>query len=364
MGHHRKDCISFLMTTECNLACSYCYLRNCRRRRYTIDLDFAKRGMLDYFSRSPSRHIRFFAGGEPTLELDKIKAIREFAAALAGDSLKSEIQTNGVFSPQTAAWLAENMDIIWLSWDGPPSIHDQMRRTRNGHPTSHILERNVQTLLAESRPIVVGARATITPANLYRQGEMLEYFRHFGIKAVFSDPVFPAVEESADRVTRLELDRDFMMTYAREYLKAHKQARELGMFYGSILTVNFDEETELFCRSCLPSPHLTPDGYVTACDMASAGDVLAELAYGKYDPTSRTIIYDDRKLARIRLRRASNLAQCHGCGALLHCAGGCLGEGLNETGDLLGVKTEYCEAIRFLAEHLPLNTGLCPYLHP
>jgi radical SAM protein with 4Fe4S-binding SPASM domain len=352
------------MTTECNLACSYCYLKNSRQGVQTIDLDFAKRGMLDYFSRSPSRHIRFFAAGEPTLEIDKIRTICEFATSLAEDSLKSEIQTNGFFPPQTATWLAENMDIIWLSWDGPPRVHDLMRRTYDGHPTSHILERNAQILANGSRPIVVGARATITPANLYRQSEMLEYFKHFGIKAVFSDPVFPAVEGLAHRVTKLELGQNFMMTYAQEYLKAREQAQKLGIFYGSILSVNFDEETESFCRSCLPSPHLTPDGYVTACDMASAGNVLNGLAYGKCDPMSGTIIYDDRKLARIQLRRAPNLAQCHGCSVLLHCAGGCFGEGFNETGDLLGVKTDYCDAIRFLAEHLPLNEGLYPYLHP
>ncbi len=370
MGHHRKDCISFLMTTSCNLACEYCYLRNCRTSHQSIDLEFAEQGLIDYFSNSPSRHIRFFASGEPTLELAKIKAIRDFAADVADRSIISEIQTNGFFAPEAAIWLAQHMDIIWLSWDGPPDVQDLLRPTPQGQPSSGVLERNARILLEQGRKLTVGVRATITPVNLNRQAEMLEYFRRHGIRAVYSDPVFPPVFPpvgvTGDRIPRprLDLDESFMMDYAHEFLRTQKRAHELGMFYGSILTVNFDEESEYFCRSCLPSPHLTSDGYVTCCDMASSGDLLPELVYGQYDTELGKIIYDEKKLARIRLRRASNLVECQGCNVLLHCAGACFGEGVNETGRLLGVKQDYCDAIRFLAGHLPLNAGLYPYLHP
>ena len=364
MGHYRKDCISFLMTTNCNLACEYCYLRDCHGRRESIDIEFAKRGLLDYFAHSSSRHIRFFAAGEPTLEMQKIQAIYRFAEEIAGEALKSEIQTNGVFPSQVATWLAHKIDIIWLSWDGPPDIHDSARRTREGHATSPTIERNCQILLEQGSDLLLGARATITNANLYRQIEMLDYFSFHGISAVFSDPVFSAVQDGGEETEKPNLDEGFMITYAEEYLKARQHADKIGVFYGTILAVNFDEESELSCRSCLPSPHLTPDGYVTCCDMASGGDVFPDLAYGKYDPLQGIIVYDERKLAQIRLRRARNLLECQGCSVLLHCAGACFGEGVNETGRLLGVKKDYCEAIQFLAKHLPINAGLYPYLHP
>ncbi len=59
MGHSRKDCISILMTTRCNLSCDYCYLTSCNLEGMSIDLNFAKEGIKDYFSSSKSRHIRF-----------------------------------------------------------------------------------------------------------------------------------------------------------------------------------------------------------------------------------------------------------------------------------------------------------------
>ena len=58
MAHLRKQCVTLLMTSECNLDCTYCYLRDCRPREIqSIDLDFAKQGIQDFFSSSVV-HIR------------------------------------------------------------------------------------------------------------------------------------------------------------------------------------------------------------------------------------------------------------------------------------------------------------------
>ena len=351
-----------MMSTKCNLACSYCYLQDSVSVDQSLDFEFAKQGIRDYFADSPSRHIRFFACGEPTLEFELIKAIKDFAHELAGNDLSVEIQTNGVFSVKIANWLAHNANIVWISHDGIPEVHDSLRPTIGGGKTSEVIERNISLLLAQG--CQVGLRATITPLNLFRQVEIIQYFNKLGVKAVFSDPVFPAVSEEARHSKDKGLGSEFMMTYAREFVKARIVAEELGIFYGSFLAVNFDERTEVFCRSCLPSPNLTPDGYVTSCDMAFSKDALPELVYGKYDRETGIIEYNNNRIAAIRLRKASNLVECQGCEVLYHCAGSCLGEGLNETGRILGVKQDYCDAIRYLAKHLPIDSGLYPYLHP
>lgn len=364
MAHYRKKCISLLMTTKCNLACSYCYLGNCIEDAQTIDVEFARRGIRDFFETSGSYHIRFFGAGEPTLELAKIKDLLGFAKELAGDKLIAEIQTNGVFSADTASWLVENIDIIWISCDGPPNVQDYLRSTGNGGKTSPIIERNIAIMLdSQIKQNIIGIRSTITPMNLYQQKEMVEYFSTLGVKVVFTDPVFPPVQSDVTSVD-LGLDDGFMMEYARQFLGAHLYAKEIGIFYGSVLAINFDEPTEYFCRSCLPCPHLTTDGYVSCCDMAFIDSILPELVYGEYDKASATIHYYPERIAAIRSRKASNLIECQGCEVLYNCAGACFGEGVNETGRLLGVKKDYCEAIRFLAKHMPLNQGLYPYLHP
>jgi len=330
----------------------------------SIDLNFAKEGIKDYFSSSKSRHIRFFGAGEPTLEFEKIKELRNFAYEICGDELVVEIQTNGIFNTTVSSWLADNVNIVWISHDGVPDVHDLFRKTKGGKPTSAAIEKNILLMLSKNPSLQLGIRATITNHNIYRHQEMIDYFLNLGVKAIYSDPVFPPVEQESQSIQRIELPEDFMMEYAKQYLIAQNYAAEKNVFYGSILTVNFDEPSEMFCRSCLPAPHLTPDGFVTNCDMAFSGQVLPELIYGYYDKSANKIIYNESKVKSIRMRRATNLRQCANCEILFNCAGGCFGEGLNETGSLLGVKQDYCDAIRFLATKLPLNQKPYPYLHP
>lgn len=364
MAHYRKDCITLLMTTRCNLACSYCYLKNCALDGESINVEFAQRGIEDYFLKSQSRHIRFFGAGEPTLEFEKVQALRDYAHHLAGSALKTEIQTNGVFPVSTAKWLARNANIVWISCDGVPEVQDKLRPIRGSGKSSKVIERNVAVLLNEGVDITVGFRSTIAPQNLYRQIEMIEYFTSLGVTAIFSDPMFPPVEVHNTHVKKWNMDDDFLIIYAREFLIARKRAEELGCFYSSVLVVNFDEKTEYACRACIPSPHLTTDGYVTSCDMAFLGGTLPELVYGRFDSITKKIIYDFGKIRAIQMRNAANLIECQGCELLFHCVGGCVGEAVNETGRLLGVKKDYCEAMKYLAHRMPVNAGSYPYLHP
>jgi len=77
------------------------------------------------------------------------------------------------------------------------------------------------------------------------------------------------------------------------------------------------------------------------------------------------IIYNDRKIEKIRSRRADNISACQDCPIKDFCAGGCIGEAINETGDFWGIKQNLCEATRFLAEALGTNyLERFPYIHP
>jgi len=209
----------------------------------------------------------------------------------------------------------------------------------------------------------IGVRATITEDTVAHQVDIVDYCVSLGVDAIYSDPVFaPLGQSNGERDPQFRAD--FLMQYAKEFVRAKAHATRRGIFYGSIFIVNFDEQTEIFCRSSVPCPHLTVDGHVSCCDMAVSADALPELVYGRYDPEKRSIAYDAEAIGRIRQRRAGNLRACVGCEVLNHCAGACFGEGLNETGALLGVKTEYCTAIRYLWQALPQPDGLFPYLHP
>ena len=334
-----------------------------------------------YFANNNSRHIRFYGPGEPTQEFVKMRQITEYAKMHpnGGDRVTVEIQTNGVFTEEVRTWALENINIIWMSFDGMKDIQEfnrplnpKFREIFGGRTSAEILEDNVRWLIANKsdRNLMVGARVTITDININKQKEMVDYFYNLGIRHVWTNPLFYGVGkipvcDDPEKLAEYNFDMD---KYVENYLDAYKYAKEKGLFWGSFLTINFDGESSYHCRCCTPlaAPHLTPDGYVSACDMVVLGAEAHHMdlfIVGKWNPTTKTFDLDDEKIHALNERKSTNLSHCKGCPAQLHCGGYCLGETVNEHGKLEGQNIIKCMAIRKLLKQL----GVCepyPYLHP
>lgn len=365
MGHARKIMLSFFVTTKCNLRCNYCYTHKEKHPKQTILWEFAKAGIDTFMVDGFPPHIRFFGAGEPTQEITLMQKIIDYAKDKTNPrNLTVELQTNGVFEENIASYLGENADIIWVSCDGLPEMQDKYRRiindTPEGTPSSPILERNVRYLTRYGKGMT-GIRSTITEENVKRQDELLEYFADLGVRYIWSDPVFPNIGEKSSNI-RLDV-----MEYAHGFLKAQKIAERLGITYGSILTCNFDEKVKYNCRACIPTPHLTTDGYVSACDMALFGgdsNHMSVFIYGWWNRINGQIQFDESKIAELRRRCIQNLPGCRRCSAKEHCGGYCLGEVTNESGSLFGKKPTVCGPIRYLASKMDLNKIKYSFLHP
>lgn len=383
MPHCNKKMLSFFLTTRCNLCCRYCYNAKERNeiKEYTIPLEIAKSGVDWYFSENESRHIRFYGPGEPTQEFERLKEITAYAKSHpnGGEKVTVEIQTNGVFTEDVRNWALENFNIMWMSFDGMKDVQEYNRplnpcysKVFNNKSSADILEDNVRWLIQNKgeRDLMVGARVTITDINICRQIEMVDYFYSLGIRYIWTNPLFYAVgkipvciDEKKKDLYHFDMD-----LYIEEYLKAYNYAKSKGVFWGSFLSINFDGESSYHCRCCTPlsAPHLTPDGYISACDMV----VLGEKPYhmdcfivGKWDSEEKKFMLYDKKIKALNDRRSTNLEHCKTCPAKLHCGGYCLGETVNETGRLDGQNPIKCKAVRKLLQEL----GTCQsykYLHP
>jgi uncharacterized protein len=370
MVHAAKKVATFILGEGCNLNCSYCLMEEAKDgETEEIDLDFAKQGMDDFFDGRPdifgfgNTKIRFYSMGEPTMQMPLMKELTAYARSKIGDSLHVELQTNGVFSPEIADWIAENVAVTWVSLDGPADVQDRLRQTRNGKSVREIVERNIQRLLEEPN-IAVGVRPTITSANNGRQQEMIRYFDSLGIKNVWTHHAFVPIGENND-VLNSPVAGVSLMEYAKNYVEAYKVAEKLGLFYGSFLAVNFDESCRHACRACLPMPHFTLDGAVSSCDMAYSRDTkFEELIFGEWKPETKEIAYFPERIAKLRARTVESIPECNECDVASNCAGGCLGEAYYETGSMNGIRPDHCEAVKYLAKHLPRNEGRFPLHHP
>jgi len=375
--------LSFFLTTRCNLCCSYCY--NAKERNAieekTLPLEIAKAGIDWYFNQNDSRHIRFYGPGEPTQEFERLKEITAYAKAHPnrGEKVTIEIQTNGVFTEDVRNWALDNFNIMWMSFDGMKDIQSHNRPLNplfsslfNDRSSADVLEDNVKWLISNKgdRNLMVGARVTITDININRQTEMVDYFYDLGIRYVWTNPLFHSVgkvpvclDEKKKQAYHFNMD-----LYLDNYLKAYEYAKSKGVFWGSFLAINFDGESPYHCRCCTPlsAPHLTPDGYISACDMVVLGEKpyhMSPFIVGKWDADTHEFWVDLEKVKVLENRKSTEMAHCRNCPVKLHCGGCCLGETVNEFGRLDGQNVVKCRAIRKLYEKL----GVCEpykYLHP
>ncbi len=350
MGHYRKNCITFFFNEACNMRCIYCTVRALPARKdpRTIDPEFCKRGIDDFFRETDSRALRLFSNGEPTLEFGLMKEVVDYAAGKAGPELFVELQTNGYFGEEVAHWIAEHVDLLWISLDGPADIQNNQRPLVTEEPSFQVIDRNIQ-IIRKSAKTTVGLRPTISEDSVDRQTELIDYAHRNGIKTLYAYP-WLALFVKKPGVP------DFMY-FAEQYLEAYRYARDLGIFYGTIFMINFDEEVEKNCRSILPAPHLTPDGYVSCCDMANSKEgffpgMFPEVLFGAWDKESGQIQYDQERIDKLRSRTASNLKACQDCPALKHCAGGCIGAAMMKSGDFYGINPEFCEVTLYLFERM------------
>jgi radical SAM protein with 4Fe4S-binding SPASM domain len=363
MGFYRKKMITFFINEECNMKCIYCPIHSDnapkKDKRKVIDLDFAKRGIDDYFfndffNKKEKKAIRIFANGEAMLEFKTVKNIIDYARQKAKNNLFVEMQTNGYFNEKKALWIAKNIDLLWFSLDGLQEIQDKQRPTVNKRSSFNIIDKNI-SIINKFKKTKIGIRATISEYNVYKQKELIDYALKNKLIAVFADPWGSLKKEKGKPDLRI---------YADEFLRTWEYARKKNMIYGNEMTVNFDEEVEIYCRSCIPAPQFTPDSYVSSCDMVNNKDsflvkLFPELIFGKYNKKENKIYYNQKNIKKIKSRNIYNLKDCQNCSALKHCAGGCIGIAMSSSFDFYGKNDEYCKVTKYLFKKMSdiINKG-------
>lgn len=86
----------------------------------------------------------------------------ELAAILRQEGIRLTLLSTGLLLHKYAAMVAENFDEVIVSLDGPPAIHDTIRRVNGAFA---MLEKGIRAVRGLRRDIRITARSTIQKAN-------------------------------------------------------------------------------------------------------------------------------------------------------------------------------------------------------
>ena len=141
--------------SRCNCRCVMCDIWKTRESRELRSTDLERQ--LHSIRHLGVRWV-VLTGGEPLLHshLDRLVAM------LRKENIRITLLTTGLLLKRHASMVASNVSDVIISLDGPPEIHDRIRRVPNAFAS---LQEGITALRAHNPLIEIGLRMTVQRAN-------------------------------------------------------------------------------------------------------------------------------------------------------------------------------------------------------
>jgi len=163
------------VSTRCDQTCAHCSIwRSNGRAAVSLSLE----ARLDLIAEAKSMGARaiLFTGGEPLL-CDHIEALARGARGLG---LSVQIATNGLGLGRSMSWLAETVEELYVSIEGPAAVHDTIR----GDSMFSRLETSLSGFRGlAKRPRLIG-RSVISSRNAALLDQTVAAARSLGLDGV------------------------------------------------------------------------------------------------------------------------------------------------------------------------------------
>jgi len=159
---------------RCNCRCVMCDIWRIREGREITAEDLQPH--IESFRRLRVQWV-VFSGGEPQMHTD----LATLSRLLRAEGIRLTLLTAGLLLEAQAPSIAKTIDDVIVSVDGPPEIHDQIRRV---HKAFNRLERGVQALRKVRPEIVIRGRTTVQKANCTHLRGTVAAARQLGLNSL------------------------------------------------------------------------------------------------------------------------------------------------------------------------------------
>lgn len=205
--------MTFILTHRCNFRCEYCNIPAAADREMTTD-EF--RRALDELAAAGLVRASF-SGGEALLRRDAREIIRH-----AHDlGLQTSLNSNAWLALTHIDELAEILDLLVVSLDGPEAVHDLVRHREGSY------QRVIAALAAaRARGLATATITVLSQANLHVMDAVIDLALQYGFYAYFQ----PAYEDCFDHRSGFQpgLDTQIFADIADRLRLAYTRGEPVG----------------------------------------------------------------------------------------------------------------------------------------
>jgi putative peptide-modifying radical SAM enzyme len=299
-----------ILTEKCNSECKYCYEKSMKefdnklKERFKFDYSNPPTTKVDIqqlkeFLSKDKEAVLIFYGGEPLLEIDKIKEI------IDNIDCKFRMQTNGKLLDQLPIEYLNKIDKILVSLDGDKERTDENR----GKGTYEKVMENIQKIKKKGYKGELIARMTICYTDLFEQATHLieQGFTsvHWQLDAGFYEKDYTPDFRKFAKSYNNSVEK--LITYWIMQMEKGKVIK-LYPFLGVVESLLKGGTTKLRCGAGHSGYAITTDGKVVACPIMNC---ITDFQAGTLESLPGNL-------------KKFEIEECSNCSHLDLCGGRCL----------------------------------------
>ncbi|MEG0295813.1 MAG: radical SAM protein [Clostridium sp.] len=301
--------ISFWITKQCNLNCTYCYVNKENKK---MNFDIAKEAIefsIREIKNSNDKKIKIsLHGGEPFLNLE--------VARFIVDNIKNNISkekellftltTNGtLLNKDIISFIKEHINYSFsVSLDGVKEVNDKNRIYINGQGTFDDVMRNLNTL--KESGVNPRIRTTVTPETVNNLFETFKYFHELGHYSVSSVLDFTNTSWSKEDILKYYTNLDKILSYLQKYDNNNFRAK-----LSNIKKATFKEKNK--CGAGKSSFHINYNGDIYPCSysMSDEKNIIGNVQEG----------INKKSIETIDIMNSKEVLKCNNCFYKKFCDG-------------------------------------------
>jgi len=315
---HSLPILALSVHSACNCRCVMCDIWKANREKREISLDDLERHVADIRRLHVQRVM--LTGGEPLLHSN----LWALCDRLQEFGIRITLVTTGLLLTPHAASIARSIDEVVVSIDGPPDIHDGIRRVRGGFER---IARGVQSLRDRSSSVAIIARSVVQRANYAHVSRTIETTASLPVDCVSflaADVTSPAFNRpdgwDAERQAEVALSAEEIGPFAEEIANVRQRCvgpLSRGFVKGGLASLQRIHDyyaahnglrrfPAVRCNAPWTSAVLEPDGRVRPC--------FFHAPYGSTNGTSvAAVLNSDEAVAFRRSLAVGVNATCERC---------------------------------------------------